>query len=294
MRTRRNVCPWRHSAGTSVSCASRNSPVVFSATANKNMPAIVLRSSVTRLSSILNDLFCCPVCSSSRKRATTSKLPRRAFKNRHASTLTSSTAVNATKAIPTRNKALYESLQDLKKKAYVYVNLSRLQLAIQSLETDTPTTRVAVLGLNVSNTARRLVRLMLADALTPEEPWEKQLLSNSENFARGLLIRYGEPPNPSLQQICQEPPIISIPALVLQRNNLEILVSSVNAPSARAGLSDGNTTSDALLSPTVGMPSDASGRQIMINQPVHKSLLVAENLHELIGVAELLASTRFS
>src|SRR2546423_14432482 len=179
MRTRRNVCPWRHSAGTSVSCASRNSPVVFSATANKNMPAIVLRSSVTRLSSILNDLFCCPVCSSSRKRATTSKLPRRAFKKRHASTLTSSTAVNATKAIPTRNKALYESLQDLKKKAYVYVNLSRLQLAIQRLETDTPTTRGVVAGRNVPKTPRGLGRLTLPHALHRARPRGKKLRVNT-------------------------------------------------------------------------------------------------------------------
>ena len=225
----------------------------------------------------------------------TQKLSARAPHKRSASTLTSSTAVNATKAIPTRNKALYESLNEVKKKAYGQVNLSRLHLAIQSLETDSPTTRVAVLGLNVSTTARRLVRLLLADALTPEEQWEKRLLSESEDFSRGLLIRYGEPPNSSLQQAPQTLPTLLIPASILQRNNIEILVSSVNAPEARGGLTNGTaTTSDAFLSPTVSTPSNASGRQIMINQPVHKSLLVAKDLNELLGLAELLASTKFS
>lgn len=219
----------------------------------------------------------------------------RGSKSRHASTLSSSTAVNATKSIPPRNKALYDTLNQVKKKAYAQVNLSRLQLAIQSLETDSPTTRVAVLGLNVSTTARRLVRLLLADALTPEEKWEKQLLSESEDYSRGLIIRYGESPNPSLQQANQALPILLIPASVLQRNNLEILVSSVNAPTARGGLdSVTTTTSDAFLSPTISTPSNASGRHSMINQPVHKSLLAAKDLNEFVVVAELLASARFN
>ena len=255
------------------------------------MIAITTRSSATRLSRILDDLFYCPSCSVWRTRSATPKLPTRADRKRNAS---SSTAVNATKTIPPRNKALYESLGEVKKKAYAQVNLSRLQLAIQSLESDSPTTRVAVLGLDVPTTARRVVRLLLADALTPQERWEKELLAESKDFSRGLLIRYGESPDPSLQQTYQTLPTLLIPASVLQRNNVEILVSSVNAPKARSGLTHGApTTADAFLSPAVSTPSNASGRTSMINQPVHKSLMVAKDLNELIGVAELLASARF-
>jgi hypothetical protein len=259
------------------------------------MPATLTLSRATRLSNILDDLFYCPACSIWRKQCATQKLSRRAPGKRNASTLASSTAINATKIIPTRNKALYESLNDVKKKAYAQVNLSRLQLAIQSLETESPTTRVAVIGLNVSMTARRLVRLLLADALVPEERWEKQLLSEGEDFSRGLLIRYGDSPNSSLQQAHQALPMLSIPASVLQRNNLEIVVSSVNVPGQRGALANGrSTSSDAFLSPTVSTPSNASGRQSMINQPVHKSLLIAKDINELVGVAELLASAKFS
>ena len=255
------------------------------------MIAIRTRSSASRLSRILDDLFYCPSCSVWRTRSTTPNLPSRSGRKRNAS---SSTAINATKTIPPRNKVLYESLGEVKKKAYAHVNLSRLQLAIQSLESNSPTTRVAVLGLDVTTTARRVVRLLLADALTPQERWEKELLAESKDFSRCLLIRYGESRNPSLQQTSQALPTLLIPASVLQRNNIEILVSSVNAPKARSGLTNGGpTTSDAFLSPAVSTPSNASGRATMINQPVHKSLVVAKDLNELIGVAELLASARF-
>jgi hypothetical protein len=259
------------------------------------MPPIVTSSRTTKLSCTLVDLFYCPSCSLWRKRTATPKLSTHAPPKRNASTLISSTAINATKTIPARNKALYESLNDVKRKAYAQVNLSRLQLAIQSLETESPTTRVAVLGLNVSTTARQLVRLLLADALMPEQRWEKQLLSESEDLSRGLLIRYGESPSPSLQQAHQALPTLLVPASVLQNTNIEILVSSVNAPAARGGLvSRTITTSDAFLSPAIGTPTNANGRQTMINQPVHKSLVVAKDLNELIWVAKLLASAEFS
>src|SRR2546423_4351426 len=152
------------------------------------MPATVTLSAATGLSRILDGLFHCPGCSAWRQRCATPKLPKYPPGKRCASILSSSTAVNATKAIPARNKPLYESLNDVKKKASAQVNLSRLQLAIQSLETESPTTRVAILGLNISTTARRLVRILLADPLTAEERWEKQLLSESEDFSQGLLI----------------------------------------------------------------------------------------------------------
>ena len=228
-------------------------------------------------------------------RSSTRRLPFPLTARRNTTTLASSTAVNATKTIPTRNKPLWDSLNEVKKKAYAQVNLSRLQLAIKSLESQTPTTRVAVLGLNVPSTARRLVRLLLADALIAEETWETQLLAEEFDPGQGLLIRYRESTDPTLQQSRQAMPVLSIPAQVLQRNNLEILVSAVNAPVARGGFSNvTNTTSDAFLSPTVTTPSNATGRTTTINQPVHKSLLVSRDLNELVSAAELLASANFS
>ena len=47
-----------------------------------------------------------------------------------------------------------------------------------------------VLGLNDATSARKLVRLLLADPLSPRENWEDILDSYDADSSRGLLIRY--------------------------------------------------------------------------------------------------------
>jgi hypothetical protein len=173
------------------------------------------------------------------------------------------------------------------------VSQSRLQLAQQALETERPKIRVAVLGLNVQDTARRIVRLLLADALESEQGWESQLLQSSAS-GEGVLIRYGDTPNPNLPPTRTSMPILNIPASVLERSNVEILVSSLSPPAALGQESNGQTVpADTFLAPAIGTPTAASGRQTMISQPVHSTLVVLRGLDELLSLAELLASTRF-
>ncbi|KAK5058662.1 hypothetical protein LTR84_010926 [Exophiala bonariae] len=248
----------------------------------------------------LRDLFFCPSCTTWRttkpQPSSFSRLarPTTSITRRCASTLSSTTAVNATKNIPTRYKDLYGALGEVSRKASAQVNISRLQLALQGLESQTPTTRVAVLGLNVQQTARRLVRLLLADALVDEEPWEKELLKSEEDTSQGLLIRFGRSLNSSLPKPRTTIPVLHVPSNILERNNIEILVASVS--SLRNGeLLQGlpTVTSDVFLSPSIGTPTAANGRQTTISQPVHSSILVARGLDELILATELLASTNF-
>lgn len=52
-------------------------------------------------------------------------------------------------------------------------------------------TVVVVLGLNDTNAARRLVRLLLSDPLAPKGDWEELLDGYDADTSRGLLIRYG-------------------------------------------------------------------------------------------------------
>lgn len=247
----------------------------------------------------LSDLFFCPSCTTWRTTRPSSfsarpVRPTSGIARRCASTLSSTTAVNARKNVPIRYKELYEALGDVRKKASAQVNISRLQLALQGLESETPTTRVAVLGLNAQHTARRLVRLLLADALNDEEPWEKDLLKNEEDSSQGFLIRFGQASNPSLVKPRTTIPVLYVPSNVLERNNIEILVASIN--SLRNGeLLQGLPTviSDAFLAPSIGTPTAANGRQTTISQPVHSTILVTQGLDELILAAELLASTNF-
>ena len=49
-----------------------------------------------------------------------------------------------------------------------------------------------VLGLNDTNAARRLVRLLLSDPLAPKGDWEDLLDGLDADTSRGLLIRYGQ------------------------------------------------------------------------------------------------------
>jgi hypothetical protein len=46
-----------------------------------------------------------------------------------------------------------------------------------------------VLGLDKTTTARKLVRLLIADPLGAAEPWEEQLEQVADNDGGGLLIR---------------------------------------------------------------------------------------------------------
>lgn len=257
------------------------------------MPQSSRISSTSRLDRLLNAslkrLLYCPSC---HPRRPPLALPR-PNTSRPASTLTSSTAINGTKPTPARYRPLYAALTDVQKKASTQTNLSRLQLALQALESENPPTRVAILGLNVADTARQIARLLLADALEAEGSWEAQLTNDKDDYRNGLLIRYGHPPNSSLPQPRTSVPTLHIPSDVLQKKNVEILISSINTDSPELATNK-STTSDAFLSPIVGTPTSASGRQVLINQPVHRTLVVANGLDELISISEILASTKFS
>ncbi len=184
----------------------------------------------TKLEDLLDTVFFCPSCTTWRTSKPLQPTSFRRTPRRYASGLSSNTALNATKNIPARYKELYEALGGVRKKASAQVNLSRLQLALQGLESETPTTRVAILGLNVQETARRIARLLLADPLGDEERWEKQLVDWDADFNQGLVIRHGQPPNPNLPPPRTSVPVLYVPSSVLERNNIEVLVSTLNAP----------------------------------------------------------------
>ena len=84
-------------------------------------------------------------------------------------------------------------------------------------------------------------------------------------------------------------PITYVPAPALRDQGLEILIASVNGPDAKER-TDSTTPSGALLSPILGSPILLGGRQSLIRQPVHRAMLVARRVNELLGAAELLGA----
>lgn len=176
----------------------------------------------------------------------------------------------------------------MRRNAAAHIPLSRLQLALQGLESTAPRIRIAVLGLNVQDTARKIVRLLLADPLEPQARWEQDLIDDNTRNAGGLLIRYGQPANPNLSQSNTSVPVLEIPSPLLERANIEVLISAVSGPTAHQ---QRQIPVDTFLAPVIGTPSASSGRHTIISQPVHRALVVVKGLEELLHVAELLAST---
>ncbi len=99
------------------------------------------------------ELFFCPSCSIWRLSASRPSFPsprtpspqrqRHPISLRRSSTLASSTAINPPTDIPPRYRALHAALNDIKKVAATYISISRLQLALRSLETRDPVVRIA-------------------------------------------------------------------------------------------------------------------------------------------------------
>lgn len=108
---------------------------------------------------------------------------------RSASTHVSPTAINLRPNIPSKNKELHDALSALSGAAETYVNISRLQLALRGLAAQDAVTRVAVLGLDSQLNAQRLARLLLADPLGAEEPWEKELEKDGEVEKGAVLLK---------------------------------------------------------------------------------------------------------
>ncbi|EAW12694.1 uncharacterized protein ACLA_011210 [Aspergillus clavatus NRRL 1] len=190
---------------------------------------------------------------------------------------------SAGRNVPAQYKELYEALNRAREAAPEQVNVSRLQLALRGLESEVPLVRVAVLGLNDATAARKLVRLLLADPLSPRESWEDILDSFDADMSRGLLIRYGEVsetiPNDLL-------PTISVPSSILKKGNIEILVSTLGAETE---FSTSRLSADTFLVPTVTIRTSHSGRHNVVRYPVHRSIVCGSGADDLLAYSGLIA-----
>lgn len=197
---------------------------------------------------------------------------------RHASngSLASTTAVNAPTTVPQNYRELYQRLLALQETASSYVDLSRLQLATRSLESSNPVLRVALLGLgsNGAPAARKLARVLLSDALSQEEPFEKAIIDSSDR--RSLLLRYGD-----AEEGAQSNSLVrtmNVPSRFLQRHHLEILVTTFNSDGSAPSPGDQAALEEAMLIPPLTTPNSADGRVGFVRYPVHKAVVVAEGI----------------
>lgn len=221
--------------------------------------------------------------------------PRRA-RRRHAleprRTQSASTAATTSNA----RRDLQEALKDLSKHAANYVNLSRVQLALNALRQDAgdETVRVAILGLADSaepgRTAKDVLRLLVADPLSPEQQWEKELLGH--DMTKPLIVRVGS--SQGHEGDSEEGSLtyakggllkeLNIHSPGLNGHRLEFLLMQRNvfADASQEAFQDFD---EIALVPTVEIPLSNTGRFTPVTTPVHKTLLVTGGLP---GAASLL------
>ncbi|KAI9777258.1 MAG: hypothetical protein M1839_008988 [Geoglossum umbratile] len=147
-----------------------------------------------------------------------------------------------------------------------------------------------VLGLgNSQESARRLVKVLLADPLSEAGSWEKQLEGLGSGDGRGLLIRYGDVS--SLQSSLL--PALSVPSRLLKTHNLEILISNlhlnVGQPINGSPVGD-NSLEEAILVPSLDTPTSTTGRSSVVTYPVHKTLIFGEGINGAVSCGRYTAS----
>ncbi|KAH7008513.1 hypothetical protein EDB80DRAFT_716715 [Ilyonectria destructans] len=226
----------------------------------------------------------CPFCSVAPTGRARSRSRRDVISRRFQST----TAVSAN-----AREELEKALLDLQKHAPAFVNLSRLQLALQGLR-QTPgreSVRVAILGLanssDAAETAKNVLRVLLADPLKDEEEWERQLKDHDPR--NPLIIRVGPAPKQEGGLTISKTKLLSevqVSSVEWNGLNLELLFMQVHAPTTYAGDVSVQGMEDALLVPTVNIPS-AENRVTPVTTPVHKSLLIADGLMGAVNLTPL-------
>lgn len=228
--------------------------------------------------------------------------PRRTRRKSLATRRNQSTTTSSSQPTNPR-KELQEALQDLQKHATNYVNLSRVQLALNALRQDAgdETVRVAILGLTNGSesgrTAKEVLRLLLADPLLPEQEWERELMAH--DAGQPLIVRVGANHEDDANSagegtmtyakggLLRE---MSVSSPGLNGRKLEILLTETNPllDSTRGAFRNFEETA---LVPTVDIPASSTGRYTPVTTPVHKALLVTDGI---LGAASVVNLPLFS
>ncbi|KAI1462388.1 hypothetical protein F4805DRAFT_132177 [Annulohypoxylon moriforme] len=218
--------------------------------------------------------------------------PRR-FASTTASNTTGTTSIDYSALEPRRE--LEETLLELEKHAPNYINLSRLQLALNGLRQrpGDESIRVAVLGLSngseSSEVAKQVLKLLLADPLKGEEEWEKEVAKH--NLTQPMIIRVGAELPKELESISVASKgsslhEVNVSSATLNGHNLELLLMETNPFLSAQEMGALKGSEESVLVPTVDIPTSDTGRHTPITTPVHKALIVADGL---LGAASIVS-----
>ncbi|KAI9850310.1 MAG: 3',5'-cyclic-nucleotide phosphodiesterase (PDEase) (3':5'-CNP) [Thelocarpon superellum] len=201
---------------------------------------------------------------------------------RFVSTHRSATAINAARPIPPSFRELYDRLSAVQERAANYVNLSRLRLALNGLESRDAVVRVALLGLGGQAAALKLARVLLADPISSVEKWE-EWLEGWEDDGRGLLLRYG-----GSSKVESDNPLLAtwtIPSPLLRSNNMEILISRLTPNATSMGSADETSRPrDSMLIPSLATPASQRGAYSIVTYPVHRTVVIGTGVGAAVNI----------
>jgi hypothetical protein len=206
--------------------------------------------------------------------------------------IASATVADDSVKTPSQNprSELRDALLNLQKQAGSYINISRLQLALRGLEQPAgdETIRIAILGLehggDSMSKAKELLRILVADPLKTEEEWE-QVLTEDQQGGKPLLLKVGLNGTDGFGQSSRLVQELNVSSPMLNGHKLEILVLEMDPPSKDAANAV-ETFTNAVLVPTMEIPTSNTGRYTPVTTPVHKSLIVADGI---LGASSLLS-----
>ncbi|KAM4066616.1 hypothetical protein HRG_000695 [Hirsutella rhossiliensis] len=184
---------------------------------------------------------------------------------------------------------LERTLLELQSRHPNLVNLSRLQLALQGLRQPPghEVVRIAILGLADGQMAKTVLKSLLSDPLKDEEAWEREL--NEHDASKPLVVRVAPSQRRNVDlHISTDAALheLHVSSPSLNTLNLEFLLMQVTAPYGAIGDVSLHTLEDAVLVPTVDVPS-ADHRVSPVTTPVHRALLIADGLMGAVNVSAL-------
>lgn len=207
---------------------------------------------------------------------------------------TASSRKQSTSTTVNVRKELEQTLLQLQKQSPSLLNLSRVQLALRGLQQTTghEAVRIAILALQAnwsssSETARRVLRALLADPLIDEQPWEQQL--ESYDLTKPLVVSVSpEQPDESAIEFTNESPVQRLHISSAQYNsaNVEFLLMHIEAPDTAAGPANIQAFEDGVLVPMVDV-QPAGDRFSPMTTPVHQALIVSQGLQGAVGLLAL-------
>lgn len=191
---------------------------------------------------------------------------------------------------------LQDALFDLQKYAANYINLSRVQLAINGLRQapGDEAIRVAILGMSSTSesaaTTKKVARLLLADPLKERESWEEEV--DRHDLTQPMLIRVGQKQahTPGTISISRNDLLheVHVSSAIFNGHNLEVMLMESNPlmPGQQSAEAV-NEFEESVLVPIIDIPTSSTGRYTAVTTPVHAAIVVAKGIMGAASVAAL-------